>query len=266
MYSTCVCRVEFPESHPRVRFHDEAPHHIPHPPAAPKTAAAAAVVAAPAHNATPDLFPPRSSPSPHPPPPEKHTTSSVYPANTHTRPPTHTRSANTGARDAHNPPSHHKQLSWGPSLHRVDRSIDSTRLIHIHIHIHKHTYTYTIPYHTHIPYTHTTQMYPLFFPPQLASTAPHAIAAPECFRREVDYADTCRRYAGYGGERVFRRPRPCRYCGDAGLGGERCDCSEDPSLEPGDVEVSIHRKGGGAGGEFFSFFLHWRWREREIET
>lgn len=95
----------------------------------------------------------------------------------------------------------------------------------------------TPPHRTHArTYTHThSQMYPLFFPPQLAATAPHAIAAPECFRTQVDYADTCHRYAGYGGERVFRRPRPCRYCGDAG----GCECSEDASLEPGDVEVSI---------------------------
>lgn len=114
-------------------------------------------------------------------------------------------------------------------------------------------------------------MYPLFFPPQLAATAPHVIAAPECFRTEVDYADTCRRYAGYGGERVFRRPRPCRYCGDPGL-EERCDCSEDPNLEPGDVEVSIYppflicyyaprwrggvyRRSGGEGGRSWDRYM-----------
>lgn len=99
-------------------------------------------------------------------------------------------------------------------------------------------------------------MYPLFFPPQLAATAPHAIAAPECFRTQVDYADTCHRYAGYGGERVFRRPRPCRYCGETG----GCECSEDASLEPGDVEVSIPQHPGGGGtydtGVFYFLFIY----------
>lgn len=169
----------------------------PHPPASPKTATAAA----PARQSTPDL-PPRPPPLPLPLP-------RLYPANTPPLPQTAQKNTHYApARDAHNPPSRHNQLSRKPPRRKVDPI--------------------------------ARNMYPLFFPPQLAATAPHVIAAPECFRTEVDYADTCRRYAAYGGERVFRRPRPCRCCGDPGL-GERCDCSEDSNLEPGDVEVSIHR-------------------------